>query len=210
MPTIPIPNGVTVEMIYSNASQRMENIYRVTKGSPATAADLLALWTLFKDWENTRARLDRNNNTVLVLISLTANDGPGAPFYEQAPSPTIIGSLGGATANVLSLAVKHTTGKQGRSYRGRTYLIGLSSTVQVNSDIVTPTFAAQLAGSYNLLRTTLLSAGWTFCVASLYSGVDPVTGKAIPRIAGILTPVLASTCEVGIDTQRHRKAVYQV
>lgn len=210
MASIPVPNGVKIEMVYQLLSTRMENVYWATKGTPATAADLLALWTIMRDWETNSARTQRGNQVTLQLISLTAMDGPGSPFYEAAPTPPITGTVAQTMLPaVTSVAIKHSTGLAGRSYRGRTYLIGMTIGMQQNADLLQPSTQASLVTIYTALRTTLLAGGWTFCVASLYSGVDS-GGRAIPRAAGVLTPVISSSVELGLDTQRHRKAPYIV
>lgn len=213
MPSIYTPKGVKVEMVYTLQGQRCENVYYVTNGAVATLANLQSLWTIFRDWEQNTARLDRSVHVQCVLIALTALDGPGAPYYENAVNPTIGGGINVASAPAfVSVAIKHTTGKAGRSFRGRSYWIGLITDWILGVQNIPAASANSLAGRYNTLRASLLAAGWQFCICSQYSGVQVVNGyrKAIPRASGILTPVTASTCETGIDTNRHRKIPYQV
>ena len=213
MSSIPIPFGVKCELIYLCGTQRVENVYYVTRGAIPTGAQLIALWTLLRDWENVTAKVQRSSQTQLVLIALTTTDGPGGPVYEAPVSPVIPGSnASGQFSCILSVAVKHTTGLAGRSYRGRSYWIGIPTNALANQESVSTTFANAIAACYTTLRTSLAAAGWTFCVASQYSGVAIVDGRrrAIPRAAGFLTPITASSAEVGLDTQRHSKAPYQV
>lgn len=212
MSTILVPNGVMVEMIYTQGAQRLENVYWVTNGGVPTAANLLALWTLFKDWENTSGRTQRMTPITLVLISLTSRHAIGAPVYEAAPSPLIVGQQPAAVSSPFNtLAVRHTTGLAGRSYRGRTYHIGMAQSWPDTDGLVTLAVAAAVAATYNQLRTNLAAAGWVLSVASLYSGVTTVSGyrRAIPRAAGFLTPIINSTCERGVDTRRSRKVPQQ-
>jgi len=210
MPTIYTPDAVQVDMIYTYYSQRVENVYHCTKGSPATAEDLEDLWQIFHDWELNTGRSGRHPGCSLVLIVLRAMDSAGAPVYEAAPSPVIAGTGSGSPMPlVASVAIKHTTGLGGRSYRGRSYWIGLTMNSVEDGDKISALAAAALAGKYNTLRSDLDAAGWTFVIVSKYSGVDE-DGKAIPRSEGIMTAVTASSCEQGIDTQRHRKMPYQV
>lgn len=213
MPFIPIPNGVSVEMIYTMGTQRFENVYTVTKGTPATLADLNALVTLMRNWEQVTARLQRTNQVFLVQVDATALDAPGAPAVTVPVLPSIGGSQNnGITAGFITVAVKHTSGLSGRSFRGRSYWIGLGATDITFNDLLSQARVDAIAATYNTLRTNLLAAGWTFCIASKYSGVTIVDGRrrAVPRAVGILTPVAASTAERGIDTNRHRKLPYQV
>lgn len=212
MPTILVPYGITCEMIYTQGSQRLENVYWVTKGTVPIAADLTALWTLFRDWENTSGKTQRMSPVSCVLISLASRHAVGAPVYEAAVSPVIAGSQPAAVAPPFNtMAVRHSTGLSGRSYRGRTYHIGMAQVWNDGDGLVTAVVANAIAACYNLLRTNLATAGWTLCVASLYSGVEMVNGyrRGIPRAAGILTPILTSTCERGIDTRRSRKIPQQ-
>lgn len=211
MPTPPTANGVRVELIFQMGVHRMENVYHVTRGTPATLAQLTALWTTFRNWHDSWGRTLQHTSCQLVLISITALDGPGAPFHEAQVSPALVGlQVAAPMPTYVSFAVKHSTGKQGRSYRGRTYVCGLANSWGALPDGTTPANAATIANVWNTLRTAyLVPAGWTFSVLSLYSGVDD-DGKAIPRAAGILTPVTGSSCEVNYDTQRHRKAPFVV
>lgn len=213
MPTIPIPNGVMVELIYSYNGQRIENVYHATKGSPANVADLNALVTLFRTWENGTAKARRSVACSLVQIDATALDGPGAPVVTVPILPAIAGTHASSAAPCYTtIAIKHTSGLGGRSFRGRTYWIGVGQAWLGGGDLIAQSEADLVAGYYNTLRTQLLAGGWTFCIASKYSGVVIVNGRrrAVPRAQGILTPVLASTCERGLDTNRHRKLPYQV
>lgn len=212
MSTIYTPNAVKAEMVYTCLGQRIENVYYFTKGSPATLADLQGLYTALLAWENNTAKLQRSNWVNLVLISLHAMDAAGAPFYEAAPNPSPLGAQNsGPNPNFVTIAIKHTTGKGGRSYRGRSYWIGLPLSWTVNAEILSAANALTLATVYNTLRTSLLTAGWTFSICSQYSGVQIVNGyrRGIPRAQGVLTAVTASTCEGGLDTNRHRKLPYQ-
>lgn len=205
MPTIPVPNGVMVEMIYTYNGQRMENVYYVSKGSPASAGDLVAIATVFKDWENVTARILRHGSCSLVLISLHALDSAGSPAYDLPVSPPLAGTQGNmAMPSYVTIAVKHTSGLGGRSYRGRSYWIGLASGYVTSTDLVTIAFSNSVTAAYNTLRANLATAGWTMEIVSRYSGIDS-DKKPIPRVSGIMTPILASQCGIGLDTQRHRK-----
>jgi hypothetical protein len=200
-------------MIYQTPSGRCENVYKVSSGAPATLANLQALWTVFRDWENATARAGRSNSIQLVLITLTANDNAGAPYYEAAVLPVIGGTVVVVPLPMVnSVAIKFTTGQQGRSKRGRSYWIGLTVNHTVNFETLTVAWASNLVGYYNTLRASLVTAGFPLQINSLYSGVTVVNGyrRAVPRAAGVLTPVTSVSCEVGLDTQRHRKLPYQV
>lgn len=212
MAFIPIPNGVQVEMIYTWQNQRVQNVYCVTKGSPANNADLSQVFTLFENWERNVARNRRHGLVACTQCDVTALDFVGAPVKSGIFFPTINGVLGTSPLPAfVSLVVRHTTGLSGRSHRGRTYHIGLTQGQAPLGDQISQGDADATATIYNTLRTTLLGSGWTFVVASRYSGVEIVNGRrrAIPRAQGIMTPVVQSVAERYLDTNRHRKLPFQ-
>lgn len=205
MTTVPIPKAIKVTCVYTLNTQRMINVYYVTNGAVATLANCITVAGLFKTWENGTNKPLRSNGTNMVSIDAAAMDGAGSPIYTLPVLPVIVGTGGGgAQASYISIAVKHTTGLGGRSYRGRTYWIGLNGSSIVGADYISTGYQANISGSYTTLRSQLATAGYTMGVASLYSGVD-VYGQPIPRVTGFLTPILSSDCGVALDTQRHRK-----
>jgi len=213
MPTIFTPNGVSVECIFTSGLSRVENIYHVTKGSPATGADLAALGLIIRNWENTTMAPLRHNSVSLVLIELTALDAAGAPTLLYTTGLPVVGTIAGSSMpNFNSVAIKHTTGVTGRSKRGRTYFIGLCPVHLLSADTITAAYVTSFTNAYNTLRTNLAAAGWTFVINSKYSGVTIVGGRrvATPRANGIMQAVTASSVENAVDTQRHRKLPYQL
>jgi len=70
---------------------------------------------------------------------------------------------------------------------------------------VESTFASDLTSAYIQRREDLDSGDFTWVVVSRFSGVDPDTGKPIPREAGVATPVLAPlVTDLTVDSQRRR------
>lgn len=205
MADIKTVNGIMVTMVYVYNGQRIVNVYHATRGVPATFANLQAIAIIFRDWETSHNRNHKHTTASLVLVSTKALDGPGSPVWDLVVSPAIAGTRTNiAMPSYCTVAVKHTTGLGGRSYRGRTYLCALSAVDIIPPDTWHPAQVAAVNTSFAYLRTTLAAAGFTFCIVSKYSGVDG-SGKAIPRMFGLITPIVASECGVGLDTQRHRK-----
>lgn len=210
MSTVPTPNGVRCELIFNYQGVRWENVYCVTKGSPALAADLPPLWTLLRTWHNGYGRSSQHTTCALVQIDLTALDGPGAPVYSAPLTPAIYGPVTGTPcATFISAVAKHNTNRSGRSYRGRTHCGGFSQSA-VAGNLLQAAGVSTLETAFLQLRTQLLAGGWTFVVLSQYSGVQIVNGRrrAIPRAQGIMTAIVSTTVEGAFDTQRHRKYQY--
>lgn len=205
MASVPTPNGISATMVYTYNSQRICNVFHFTRPAPATLANLVSLGGILQSWDSASNKGLRHSSCSLVLISLKALDSAGSPFYDHVVSPAIAGtSTGTAMPSYCTVAVKHTTGLGGRSYRGRTYLCGLATGIVSAPDNIVPASAASVNTIYSTMRANTLAGGFTFCVASFYSGVDG-SGRAIQRATGVMTPVTASECGIGLDTQRHRK-----
>jgi len=193
-----------VEHIFTMHGQRIENVYHVDAGHPATASDLVDILDVFDDWDNTWHRTQRVSNCALTLQVATALDGSGAPFLERPLTPARAGAIGGGEAfpSQVTVAVKLSTGLAGRSFRGRSFFCGLARAA-TSGDALNPANITAIVNIYDALRTTLAAAGFPLVVASKYSGVD-VNGRPIPRVVGIMTPIITVSCEGYIDTQRRR------
>lgn len=203
--TIPTTNGIKVTMVYTLLGQRVCNVYHFTNGHAVTLAELQALATIMQTWENGQGKNLRSLGSFWVGCYTKGLDAPGSPVWDLIPVTFLAGTTGGgALASFVTLAVRHTTGLSGRSYRGRSYVCGLSTGSTATADTVTAGFANLCTTVYTNLRTSALTGGFTFVVNSLYSGVDG-SGKAIPRSNGKMTPIIASEGGIYLDTQRHRK-----
>ncbi len=199
------PNGVRVEPIFQQLGQTLQNVFYVTKGSPATTADLTALAGIYENWERNTARTRRNVQITSTRVECTALDAAGAPqVIHPYPLPAIVGTVNSAVTPVLTAAITLRTGLAGRSYRGRLYWVGIGTNQQATVETMTSAFQADMVTIHNTLKTALAAGGWTWVVMSYYSGID-INGKKIPRLSGLMTPVTTFSCDQYVDTQRHRK-----
>lgn len=117
-----------------------------------------------------------------------------------------------ATASLpsgLTKACTLRTGRAGRSFRGRTFMPGMTEAFYLAGDhnYVDPTKLSNLVAMWSSLITAIPAgdASWTWSVLSRFSGVDPTTKRPIPRATGVHTPII----EVGyshqaFDYQRRR------
>jgi len=205
MPSIYTANGIKAAMVFTYNGQQIVHVYHFTKGAPATLTDLQALATYLQSWDTTWMKPLRTANSNWVKCETRALDSAGSPVWDLIPVVNHFGTQGGTgLASFQALCVRHTTGLGGRSYRGRTYWCMFSDAVRSSLDYVTNPFSVLVTNAFNALRTGAASAGFTFVVNSMYSGVDG-SGKAIPRAAGLMTPIIASEAGIALDTNRHRK-----
>lgn len=205
---IPTPRGVQVALQYLAGTLEAYNIFNVRCPAAATSADLTAIATVFEAWWRNEWKPAHSNLVNAARMTLTALDGPGAPYLLYTPpAPVIAGTMGNPLyPPQVTVAVALRTGLSGRSYRGRVYTPFLSQTVALTNGLMTAANNTIIYNAYLALVTRLNTAGYPLCVLSLYSGVDGA-GKKIARAAGILTPVTTIAVGLRADTQRRRLPV---
>lgn len=205
MPTILVPDGIRVTMKFRDASQQVRNVFYVKANVAIDEALLSTVAEVFKDSWN--SNLQGYTSQLLFLDAVEAVDasvvgGTGIEFTTGLP---IQGNstLGGVPNNV-TVATKLSTGRVGRSYRGRSYMNGIPQ-VHITSDQqhIDATLVTQLGLFFETIMTDLALSSCALCVASLYSGVD-ADHKPIPRAAGILTEVISTSTNTTLDSQRRR------
>lgn len=214
---IPVPKGVEVELKFSlNDGEFAENKFGVLYAAEPTTDQLHEICQKVMDWwhngdgagasyrefqsvgctmtgASARALTVQNDHRVDVAADETSNTGSDS---------------GGALQNGLSFAVTARTGLAGRSYRGRTFLAGLSLSVCVNDgdNVIRASTAGNIVIAFNHLITAVASADTspTLCVISRY------TNNA-PRETGIATPVINyGYHDLYLDFQRRRAPGHNV
>lgn len=203
MPFIPATNVAKVEMLHDQYGSVVENVYHVLNPDAWTLSTLLGLAATFQSWEEDTAsplRTDETDCFLIRVVDLTTATSPGV---EVPISPVIGGgnAAPGMPGNVTA-SVKSLTDLRGRSYRGRTYFIGLAENQCTGNDLLAVTRDA-IVDAYTTLAASITGEGYEMVVLSLYSGVD-VDGKPIPRDEGVATPITSFSMDTDLDSQRRR------
>lgn len=197
MEFIPVPNVAQVEMLYTQQGEPCENVYHYQFAAPPTALDLNNLIDAMKAWELNHASALRNVATELTRIrarDLSVQDGL---IVDRQVIPTIVGAdVSTGLPNNVTVAIAKRTGLGGRSFRGRTFHIGLSDNQVGNNEILPPTLTA-LGQVYTLLINVDLSGNPPLVVVSRRHGGNP-------RLVGVATPVTSITIDKFTDSQRRR------
>ena len=198
MAFIPAPNTARVSLVMNQDGQTIVNVFHFTKvpTSPFTFGELQQLAQDFvTTWVNTVAA-HQNADVAYTSIVARALDSLSAPSYEgpitgngdvsDTPMPTNV-----------TIAIKWITALGGRSYRGRTYHVGLSAGSISNSTLAQATLDAILA-AYNEFLTQMGALGWRMVVTSYQQ-------NGIPRVSGISTAITGAVAEDNaLDSQRRR------
>lgn len=197
-PFVPALNVAQVAMRFIQAGQRVENVYNVHNMSAWSALNMIALAQGFKDWWVTNLAPLVTSELVLdsiVVTDLTTSTSTQIIFVSGLPTP-------GENTNVglpmnVTVAVRWNTASRGRSYRGRTYHLGLNRANVVGSLINTATQAA-LKAAYDTLITDVFAVGTSDLVVLSKRSANAW------RTAAVFTTIGSSSVELTIDSQRRR------
>lgn len=198
MAFIPIPNTAQVEYLCRQDNQAVENVlhYFIAAGPP-TVSDLEVLAGAAATWWNTALKPLTPTNVSLVGIKVTSLQTNTAPVIEYVTGLPIVGTAGGtALPNNVTVVTRLTTDLRGRSYRGRVYHIGLTTT-QVNGNVLASTFRTSLQAAWASALVLGTAPAWTLCVASRFT-------NGAPRTTGVKTEVTGVSVNPTLDSQRRR------
>lgn len=197
MPFIRLPLGVRVAVEYNWNGKLVVNIYHVLVEVPVTTiilddiADVFAGWVInnLLDWMNEEISL-------VAVTAQSLDEEFGAKVtYPVAPPET--GQIGGdAVTNNVAIVISMQTAKTGRSFRGRSYVAGMSESGIADNNLADVTLAGLIAGFAQLV-TTLDASDYTLVVASFETAGSP-------RATAIGTPVDSFASNTRVDTQRRR------
>lgn len=198
-PFIPVPNTVSVELIYTLGGVVAENVIHIQKGAPYTTAEIQSLRALMIAWFTNPYRNYVSNQVLLTRVRIKALDSGAAPMEDYAlPTPIPGGGATGALPNNVSFCVKLATGLAGRSQRGRWYVFGLGGAYVANSVDVYSSYASGLVGTLNTLISTLAAGAQQLVITSFKTG-------GVWRTTGHNTVVSTATyVDLHIDSQRRR------
>jgi len=156
----------------------------------AWAAGWRGLWGLY-------SRPRQSGAVQPQSIKGTTLHAKNGPAIEYTAGLALAGQgTSAAVPNNVAVVVKWITANRGRSYRGRTYHLGIPQG-SVTGSVLTTGYRTSLVQAYSnfvLLGTT---PTWTLSVASRYSNGQP-------RTNGVITPINALSINPTVDSQRRR------
>lgn len=197
MPFVPFLNTAQVEMRYQWDSQHVANIFHVRSDDSLTPAVLNDIATAFRGWHEASLRQWQGNTVALREVAV-----------RDLTTPSSIGVLLGVLANNIgtgttetlpnncTVAIKWGTGFTGRSYRGRTYHIGLTENM-VAQNRLTQVVLDGLEIAYSAVPYLDDSPVLKLVVASR-------TANGQPRQVGLTTVITGPAIDPVLDSQRRR------
>jgi len=191
------PGGLEVVMNYLQSAQKLANVFHVQVDDPTSGTVRQQIAQAFYDWWVAEMAPLTSGAVELtdVLVRDIENELGGQ--YTLVPPTLTVGALSEeALPNNVTLAVAARTALSGRSYRGRTYFVGLTDNNVIANE--TPTdFVTSVQNALAALQNTYIEQG----VLAVLSMVNNKT----PRVAGVLTPIIAwLVTDRIVDSQRRR------
>jgi hypothetical protein len=191
------PNIVKVEMRFSQQGQLVENVFHVRMTVAINPASLDVIAGVFATWWTTD--MAPQVSTGLTLNSVLATDlstDTGISIEHTTGLPASGTNPAAQPPMNVTVAIKWTTSSGGRSYRGRSYHLGLVNDQLANSTII-PAAVTMLHNQYLLLVTDVNSTGNPMVVLSRRHN------KAL-RPTGVGTDIVSVLVDNTTDSQRRR------
>lgn len=191
------PGILQLEVFFTQQGQRVENVFHMKQDGPYTNVAVADLVGDLQNWATTEWPLVAQTGAAVVGgrgVDLSTEVGATAEFTLAEPVP---GTLAGTNVPMNStVAVSWHTALRGRSYRGRTFHVGLSSAQFVDSQLTVVAIAA-LIYSYNRLKTIMNVGTARMAVLSRRHG-------GVLRAVGVGTDITTVTVNGALDSQRRR------
>lgn len=194
----PFPGIIKLEAIYTIDGQQVENVHYFR---PESEVDLFALDDLctgYMTWFTSNMKTNASQGvrlTKLIASDMTTQSGLG---IEVAATAVCVGDKVGAVApNNVTVCIKWLTGQRGRSYRGRTYHVGLMQGDITGNKISTATYTFLYEAYQELMSFTSGAHAYQMVIASRQL-------NGVKRNPGVATDVTALTINMTLDSQRRR------
>lgn len=198
MAFVPFEDTIKAELIFLCLDQPVQNVFHyMVDATPdlTTAEDLaegLVAW-----WKNNlQAEVHSGVTLYSVECTIMENENdPGILYTTGLPATGAAASP--AMPNNVTVAVQWKTAFRGRSYRGRTYHVGLTES-NCENNYLTQAFAASLQTIYSDLLSVTTNVG------PAVLGIASRWHNKVQRTTGVITPVVSCSIDRALDSQRRR------
>lgn len=213
---IPAVNGLNVAMHFLDVNgDDQVNSFWVKRSIAWDAASINTMLGTFKTWFTTGDGTFTYQHKVAASVHLESVAGRdnttqhSSSLIYQTGLP--VAGLGGATAIEAgcSKAITHRTGLAGKSYRGRTFIVGVDATwvTSPQAGTIDASYMSDLLLAFNSLITTVTAADAdaTLVVCSRYYQPGGPKTPTVGRATALMTPITSfGFHDLNIDFQRRR------
>jgi len=194
---IPVPNVCQLESFYTSGGQQMENVFHLQQDTPFDLSRLEDACTDLETWINANWHGVASEDISWVGARATSLESDSAPSFEPTIAEPVDGTI---TSPILPLncaaVISWKTALRGRSYRGRTYHVGLTESTVDNSTI-NSTMRGGLVTAYLALLAVFVADDLQPVIVSRYHDLAP-------RTTGVATAITSLACDDTVDSQRRR------
>lgn len=202
MPFVPALHTVEIVANYRNRNNQQvaKNVYHARKrigGVGASDVERMAT-VIMPAWETGQGKTVRSTEVECTGFTVRDLGSVDSFVYDNVLATPIQGTVANAVLPMhTTIAIKFITGLAGRSFRGRTYWIGLYES-SVTGDFVSGSVVTSIKSKLDNLKAALDAEGWDFVVVSKFANGAPREAAVVTNIAAV-----AST-DNRVDTQRRR------
>ena len=199
MPFVAIPNVIMAEVRATLDSQHIENRFMVGTLAAPDATSVAAVATIVESWATTTYFPLLPDAVQLNEVVATDMSVVGGIQITTIPASTVTGGAGsGAMPNETSFAISFRTGRRGRSFRGRAFVLALLRGFVV-ANTLNPVAVSNFESAFQTLISDLVAGGFRLVVVSTRSGLAP---RPVPISTDVL---LAVATDSTVDSMRKRK-----
>ena len=194
-----VPNGIKVEMNYTQNGIPVVNRFFVTKTSAPTSADLDDAITATLAFYNA---LQPYQHPTLVLQNITATDvhvANGTQTILPLTTSNAGTGVGAAAAANAALVTSLRTSFTGRSFRGRMYFGGGLAGQLTDAQNWSAGYVSNVTTALTNFITALNAINQTLVVVSNYA-------LGVVRVIAVATEIISLITDTKVDSQRRRTA----
>lgn len=198
MPRPPTENTAEATLTFLYNGQYCINKHHFLNTAGWDEGSLNNLGTAIREWWADELQASMPTSLSLIEIEVVdLTEGSNLGITVQTGLPLVGANASQQLPNNVTIAVKKGTGFVGRSFRGRTYHIGLTE-ANVDLNTINSSTQALLQTAYNALREPLgVAIPVDMCVLSEVE-------NGTQRAEGICTVVTGVNVDPIIDSQRRR------
>jgi len=186
-----------ISMLFDWSGQTCVNVYHVMSETPLSTEFMVDLCDVFIGWWDDNLKAEVSSNVSLEKVTAQYLNAETDPLIEQTSGLPLQATSSAASApNNCTFAVQWRTALSGRSYRGRTFHIGLTTT-KYSANLLTVPNQSTFVAAYGALITAVDNAGYTLVVVSRYH-------NGTQRPSGVFTAITSCYVDRTLDSQRRR------
>jgi hypothetical protein len=184
-------------MLFDWSGQTCVNVYHIYSESPLDSVARLSLAAAFVDWWDDELKAEVSSTVSLERVTVQGLDAETDPMSEYTTGLPLQATSAAASApNNCTFAVQWRTALSGRSYRGRTFHVGLTTT-KYSSNLLTVPNQSTFTAAYGQLISDVTTEGYTLSVVSRYH-------NGTQRPSGIHTQIASVFVDRTLDSMRRR------